>query len=941
MKKQKISFAAFVLFILVGNHFSANGQVAALRDSLIKYIGKNQLSKAIPFAEERAKLQNQEKGTESTEYASALNTWGDLLQREGRFLEAGPILLNCLAIWRKATNNNDPKLAIPYNTLGLYYLGKGYYSQAEASFVQALNWKSKANPVDSLAVATLYENLGNVHIQTGAYFEAQLNLNRALDMRKRLLSPDHLSVASAQNNLGNFYKILGNFESAGQGYEQALNIFSAKNSVENPTYALYANNLGSLKRAQNKFQAALDWNLLALDIKQKTLPENHPDIAAAYNSLGSVYFDLGRYYRSTQYFRKSLDLLHATVPNDHPDVAELEYNLGFLMLKIRKFKAADSLFSRVEQIRLKKSDPESLLANDLLLQRGILYFEQRKYRRAEKNLIALSKSHQRQVQRYLPFLTSAEKERFAEKLQSGKDIFQSICVERLGENPSLSEALYDHQLATKAILLNSNKNLIKQVRQMKDSLLLAKLTKWETLRSILAKVKIGSFSLAAEEFKKIELEVETLEKELAVATHSLQPQLIGKTVSWKDIQKKLKKGQAAVEMVRIRKWSRSKVVLDTTAPSPTRYAIADLSDTIYYAALVVKKDSKWPEVVLLKNGNGLEGKWLDNYHMHMRLKLDDDSSYSKYWKPLEKQFGKDVFEIYFSPDGVYNSININTLKNPKTGKFLLQEKNIRLITNTRDMLAEKMKRNNSNKAFLMGFPDYNSAFEQHDVAFSALKPQLHTFQLTRGEHFAQLPGTKLEVESISDLLKSDNWQVESYLGNEATEEHLKAIANPKVLHIATHGFFDGSAVKNGNPLLMSGLLLSGANRTLQGEKANPYQEDGILTAFEAMTLNLEQTELVVLSACETGLGEMKNGEGIYGLQRGFKVAGAQNIIMSLWKVDDEATQELMTGFYKSLLAQENKNQVNGVRMAFLNAMLTLKRKYNHPYYWGAFVLVGD
>ena len=173
------------------------------------------------------------------------------------------------------------------------------------------------------------------------------------------------------------------------------------------------------------------------------------------------------------------------------------------------------------------------------------------------------------------------------------------------------------------------------------------------------------------------------------------------------------------------------------------------------------------------------------------------------------------------------------------------------------------------------------------------------------------------------------------------------MAYPTVLHIATHGFFVDEQSKSGtfnlgtnteyasqNPLLRSGIILSGASNFIQ-HNYKLDDENGILTAYEAANLNLENTELAVLSACETGKGEVQNGEGVYGLQRAFQTAGAQAIIMSLWKVDDTATQELMSAFYQSWMQGKTKAE------AFRKAQLDLKSKYPHPYYWGAFVMMGN
>ena len=212
-----------------------------------------------------------------------------------------------------------------------------------------------------------------------------------------------------------------------------------------------------------------------------------------------------------------------------------------------------------------------------------------------------------------------------------------------------------------------------------------------------------------------------------------------------------------------------------------------------------------------------------------------------------------------------------------------------------------------------------------------------------------LPETKIEVENISSILKSKGWQVNTFLADNASETNIKKQQSPRILHVATHGYFfqDIPVEKDNNrflgmdmkqvvqdPMLRSGLLLTGANKTLKGEVTSG--ENGLLTAAEASLLDLRETELVILSACETGRGEVKKSEGVYGLRKAFSDAGAQNIIMSLWKVDDEVTQEFMSLFYEIWL-----NDKTSIREAFNRAQLEIKANYPEPYYWGAFILVGE
>ena len=271
----------------------------------------------------------------------------------------------------------------------------------------------------------------------------------------------------------------------------------------------------------------------------------------------------------------------------------------------------------------------------------------------------------------------------------------------------------------------------------------------------------------------------------------------------------------------------------------------------------------------------------------------------------------------FPPDGIYNQINVNTLKAPD-GPYLIQSMDIRVIGNPTDLLTEN-RGIQGNRAFLIGFPDYGS------------------------NEIPPLPGTRIEIERVEASLASTH-DVKKKMAKEASESTLKKIENPKILHIATHGFFledleSGGSVfgvdieyARNNPLLRAGIMLSGASAAATYSFGD--EDNGILTAYESMNLNLNQTNLVVLSACETGKGDTKAGEGVYGLQRAFQVAGAENLLMSLWKVDDEATQKLMTSFYGIWTKTGDQPSVS-----FRQAQLSLMKTHDHPYYWGAFVML--
>jgi len=307
---------------------------------------------------------------------------------------------------------------------------------------------------------------------------------------------------------------------------------------------------------------------------------------------------------------------------------------------------------------------------------------------------------------------------------------------------------------------------------------------------------------------------------------------------------------------------------------------------------------------------------------------------------------KGIKTVDISPDGVFYKINFNTLFDARDGKYVLDKFHIALLTNSRDVLDKTTPFDKGQEAVLVGFPNYSFDATESPTEVTSSKSEIEdtqgvgnfTTSNLRGalgssfKDVVDLPGTLDEVDSIEATLKFKGWHVTKYLENNAREENIKKQVNPRILHIATHGYFE-PADSIYNPLLASGLLLAGASVDKSRHAENNF-EDGILTAYEAMNLNLDETQIVILSACETGKGVIQNGEGVYGLQSAFKVAGARNIIMSLWKVDDRATQKLMTNFYKRF------SETGDVHNAFQQAQLALKAEYNYPFYWGAFVLIG-
>jgi CHAT domain-containing protein len=340
------------------------------------------------------------------------------------------------------------------------------------------------------------------------------------------------------------------------------------------------------------------------------------------------------------------------------------------------------------------------------------------------------------------------------------------------------------------------------------------------------------------------------------------------------------------------------------------------------------------------------------------------------FRPLKKELGE-VKEIFISPDGTLNLVPFEVLQSPD-GKYLIEEYTFNYLGAGRDVLGFGRRSGQGEKALLMGDPDFDMDAEDKTAAPRELATPQGTKRLVSKRateleqfHFGRLPGTREEVEAIYALLGENRASL--YTGRMAVEEIIQRCERPAILHLATHGFFlkdltpvappggspyrglqtvqafatpAAAPIKIENPLHRSGLALAGANNTLRA--GNEEQSEGIVTAEKILGLNLHGTDMVVLSACDTGVGEVRRGEGVFGLRRAFTQAGAKSLVMSMWSVPDKETKELMVGFYKNILSGK-MSRCQALRQAALKQMGTVKARYGHknPLYWGGFVYLGE
>jgi len=788
--------------------------------------------------------------------------------------------------------------------LGLLYATMGRYSSAEYYSSEALSIREQTLGKESKAYASSLNNLGVLYQETARFNESENFFNEALKTVEKQFGNESQEYAIVLNNQAILFAEIGRIEQAVQKLSQAISIVEKLNLNINNEVG-FQSNLALLYQQTGKFAEA-ESVYLKLEKRLKVIADN-PYYGGVLNYLGLLYIQMNKVDKVEDYLIRAADFYLKKFKDQNPNYAKVLNDLGNFYRTQNRFDEAEKNLTQALSIRsivLDSNHPDYVESQEDL---AILNWKKGDLTKATSNYqIAMDKSIDF-INRYFPPMSEAEKTKYWDVLQPRFQRFYNFCLEASASNPLLVQVMYDYQMATKGLLLNSTNKIKKAIFGSGNNELIKDYVAWLDKKETLARY----YSLSKEDLTNQKIDLPTLEKDANDMERSLSQRSVdfsqgysAEKISYKQVSTVLGDTEALVEFIRIRSYDK------------------DFTTDSKYAALVLTKGSD-PKLIVLDNGNQLETRYAKFYRNSVQQKVADQYSYDQFWARIEPALaGKKI--VFISPDGVYNQINLNTLKKTD-GDYILNRYDITIIGNSKDLITLKNQKASPPKksAFLLGFPDYG------------------------GDAVAALPGTKIEIESVSKILKAGGYQVTPYTQKAATEAILKTIKGPAIVHIATHGYFqqdvEASSVgvtednaKN-NPLLRSGILLAGASPVIKGEVMPNLEsnDNGVLTAYEAMNLNLEGTDLIILSACETGLGDVRAGEGVYGLQRSFLVAGAKALVMSLWKVDDAATQALMTNFYTNLAKGVSKAK------AFKQAQVQLMTKYKDPYYWGAFVMMGQ
>lgn len=943
---------------------------------------------ALPLAQKAVQVQLNKYGDKDITYGRQLVRLAQLQVKAGNYKEADQNTQTALKIIRKEASKNSVEYADALSSMAKIYGIMGLYDDAEDLLRTSQKIYDKVGVEDLTQMAKSVEEMAFLYVRIGKYAQTEELLNKVVFEKEKRFGKESHNLVNPLNQQANLYLIKGDYVNAEKCATRAKNIaqkiYGENNLRTAESYHLlsrYNQEIGDLERSK-------EWLQKVIDIQEKQLGLNHVELGHSYMEMAIIRFQQSQKNMNESHLLigKAKRIMRSNFDDKHPlyaDVLKAEgllfagerkyqdalmtlqtankiwleklerrnvnsasvYSiLGDIYAKLKKFDEAKENYTKAEEIyrRVLSIQHPDYVRNQSNL--GRMFFVKGDLKRANELLEQTTTAYLKFIKTYFPALSEREKGRYWNKIKNDFEFYNTLAIKQKDTRPELLEKMYNFRLATKAILLSSSIKVRQTILNSKDEDLINKFKAWlKRKEELTILLSLSDEQLAENSVKPEQLldEINTLEKELSEKSEAFASSFEAEVYTWEQVQKNLKPNEAAVEVIRYRQYEDG------------------FTNKIAYAMLVVTpKTRKSPKLVLIEEGNDLEGKYLKNYRNRMKHQSRDRDSYKHYWQPIEAELGQ-ASVVYFSPDGVYNQLNpesffVDANDETESETYVIDKMNVRLVSNTKDLIqlaqrkdaekAGKRKKKNSitvgkRTALLFGDPVfYTSAKDERSMHDKDPDGSHHAY-------VSPLPGTELEIREIQPILTQGGFEVTTYTKNEAIEGKLKEMQSPTIVHIATHGFFDSDKededdevssvlAAQRDPLRKSGVLAANAGEVLAKNNNNYDAEDGILTASEAMNMSLEGTELVIMSACETGLGEVKDGEGVYGLQRSLLVAGSQAVIMSLFKVDDEATSRLMVRFYNKWTLYKDK------RKAFNEAQLELKKEFKKPIFWGAFTMIG-
>lgn len=867
-----------ILYDTVRNtvEFTVDDLIEYLRNAPLPLLFLGEYEKALVYTKALAMYTEQQYGVDSYEHSKSLSNLGTSYMMLNRAEQADSCFQKAIGIIESDRSHNYDN-AITYDQYAKFLIGNYDYVKAYKFASRARGLFEQCVEGDSYDYTEALLTLSDCESHIGQKDAALKHAVLAMDVREKIAGRRSGGYTNALNDVVGLLISMGNYEEA---YDKALLLEKLLMEMEGESRSVAVNssNIASIKESIGSYAESEDYTRKALEIYERM--GDSEGVQSCYWDLGDIAFSQGQYVQAlAQYEKSGRQITHIEIG----DVSSF-YRYAVCQINVADYSGALETIKRING--------------------------------------ALSSY----VKQGMIGMTSAERRSFWNRYSTWYDNALPYLIFQIPLEDASTE-LYNSRLLYKGFLLEADRSFVSKaltsgdehVTRLMNDLLLAR-------RQLKAKT-VSSPEASQESRESILKRIDEYERAILESDYTYRDLYSRLFVDWAEIK---------------------------TALKPNEIAIEFSTDGKDYYALIVTNKSTHPELVHLFTIDEIPAvpSIRGGYPSKKEL-LEYESFYNKIydviWRPIENRISG-CQDVFFSPEGVLNSIGIEYAQGlPKKCRF-------HRLASTRDIVNGVDQKKTYDSAVLFGGLDMND----FDINVSSESSSGGSSPMLRGSasssSFSDISmSTKKEVDAIAEQLKSKGKSTYIVSGKQGTEDMFRQQIEQgyNIVHVATHGFFwnkesaskisvqwrGGMEETEYDPMEFSGLAMSGANKMLTTIKAENAEtsfdfDDELLTASEVSMLDMNNVELVSLSACETGLG-LISGDGVFGLQRGFRLAGVKKILMSLWKVDTDATALLMQTFYKSLSSGRSPE----VSLRDAQDALRKKEEYNNPYYWGAFILL--
>ncbi len=906
--------------------------LAASLDYLgVLYSGQGQYANAEPLFLRAIEIYEKLLGPENADLAATLDNLAGLYSARGQYAKAEPLNLRALAIKEKALGPDHPNLATTLHNLAGRYREQGQYAKAEALFERAVAIYEKALGPDHPDLAIGLESFAGLYRAKGEYAKAEPLYTRALAIKEKAYGPEHPSVALTLNNLALLFNSQGRYAKAEPLYTRALAIYEKVRGPEHPMVAGTLNNLAKLYSNAGQLAKADPLYVRALAIYEKALGPEHPNVAIVLHNLAKNYKDEGQYAKAEPLYLRALAIREKAFGPEHPDVAASLHNLAGLYAAEGENAKAGPLYVRAIAIREKVLGPEHPDLAESLNRAALVSFASADLNEALRLQTRAGDVREGELRRNLVAGSEAAKRQYLAQTTSETDTALSIQAACGPENGAALRMALTQILRRKGRAMDAlvdQLDALARSGSVDDGRLLADLAR---ARADLAALTLrGAGKEGVEQHQRDLAEaasrVDELEAQAGARSARLRTELMPITLD--GVRAAVPSGATLVEFATYRPYDPK-----ARATGPMLYVVYTLTadGTLRWASL---GDAESIDAAVAGLRDALRTRADLDATLRPRARALDALVFA----PVRKLVGAST-RLLIAPDGQLSLVPFDALVDER-GRFETEVFEISYLTSGRDLLRLGASAPGAGPPTVFADPDFGGATRSADerklVVEEAGPGQSGAPlpSLLARAYFAPLRGTAREARALGRLLPSARVLTRV----EATKRAFVSLSAPRVLHVATHGFFLASApapppvsgeAPTEDPMLRSGLAFAGANLHEGGS--------GIVTALEVAGMDLWGTKLVVLSACDTGVGEVRNGDGVYGLRRALVLAGSETQVMSLWPVSDEGTRDLMIAYYSRLRDGAGRSAaLRAVRLAMLG-----DPKRRHPYYWASFIVSGE